>query len=407
MKILLINHYAGAPELGMEFRPYYLAREWQKLGHEVLIVGATYSHLRKKQPHQGCQNIDGINYFWIKTNTYSGNGLKRVWSMILFVVKLLICHKKRIKAFHPDIVIASSTYTLDNFASHRLAKKCHAKYIYEIHDLWPLSPMELGGMSKYHPFIMLMQWAENYAYKHCDAVVSMLPNAKIHCVEHGLNEDKFFYVPNGIVAEDWENQSPIDSEYQIKIQQIKSQFEFLVGYAGGHAISNALDELLEVAKLCKTEAIAFLLIGDGIEKERLKKRIEIERINNVFFFNAVHKNKIPSLLSFMDALYIGWQKQNLYRFGVSPNKIFDYMMAGKPIIQAIEAGNNLVAEADCGFYAEPENVAAIKNVILKLKNLSKEEREKLGNNGKQFVLKEHSYTVLSERFINIMRNLKS
>jgi glycosyltransferase involved in cell wall biosynthesis len=109
----------------------------------------------------------------------------------------------------------------------------------------------------------------------------------------------------------------------------------------------------------------------------------------------------------MDALYIGSKKQDLYRFGVSPNKIFDYMMASKPIIQTIEVGNILVKEADCGFSAPPEDLESITNEIIKLKNLSEPEREKLGKNGKLFVLKEHCYSVLSERFINIMQQLLS
>ena len=85
--------------------------------------------------------------------------------------------------------------------------------------------------------------------------------------------------------------------------------------------------------------------------------------------------------------------------------MFGYMMAGKPIVQAIDAGNNLVEEANCGLYAEPENVEAIKEAILKIKSLSKEEQEKLGENGHAFVLKNHTYQVLSENFINAMKTL--
>ena len=94
MKILLINHYAGSPQLGMEFRPYYMAREWQKSGHEVLIVGATFSHLRKKQPLISDENIDGVHYRWVKVNAYKGNGIGRIVSMFLFVNKLKFQYKR-------------------------------------------------------------------------------------------------------------------------------------------------------------------------------------------------------------------------------------------------------------------------------------------------------------------------
>ena len=88
MNILLINHYAGSPELGMEFRPYYMAKEWVKMGHQVLIVGGSFSHLRKVQPQGEEDLIDGIRYRWVKLNTYKGNGVGRIRSMFSFVSKL-------------------------------------------------------------------------------------------------------------------------------------------------------------------------------------------------------------------------------------------------------------------------------------------------------------------------------
>jgi glycosyltransferase involved in cell wall biosynthesis len=405
MNILIINHYGGSLIHGMEYRPYYFAREWQKMGHKALIVGGTYSHLRKKQPATGFEMIDNVSYFWLKTLKYKDNGLKRFLSMIQFTLKLMLCKKKFLKNFNPDVVIASSTYTIDNFSAKHIAKKYNAKYIYEIHDLWPLSPMELGGMSKYHPFIMLMQWGENFAYKHCDAVVSMLPNAKIHCVEHGLKENKFFYISNGIVEEDWLYSEPLPEMHQNLIQKLKSEGKFLVGFAGAHGIANSLKDIIDAVSELKNENTALILVGTGPEKENLIAYSKQLESNNIFFLDPIDKLAIPNLLKEFDVLYVGLQRQSLFRFGISPNKMFDYMMASKPIIQAIDAGNNLVKEANCGFYAEPENVESIKNVILKLKKMSKEEQEKLGNNGKQFVLKEHSYSVLSERFINIMQKL--
>ena len=100
----------------------------------------------------------------------------------------------------------------------------------------------------------------------------------------------------------------------------------------------------------------------------------------------------------MDVLYIGLQKQSLFRFGISPNKMFDYMMAAKPIIQAIDAGNNLVREADCGIDVEPDNVSEISKAILALKSMSEEERRKLGENGKKFVHLESYLSSVGEAF---------
>ena len=405
MNILLINHYAGSPSLGMEFRPYYMAREWLKLGHQTRIIGASFSHLRKQQPTQKQEIIDGISYSWIDTNTYHGNGIGRIRSMFAFIGKLLLGYKKLLRDFVPDVVIASSTYPLDNYVAYKIARHYKAKMVYEIHDLWPLSPMELGGYSPRHPFIRVMQRAEDFAYHHCDGVVCMLPKAAEHCMEHGLPAEKFHYVPNGIVLEDWEQPETLPEEHKQLIDNLKGEGRFLVGFAGAHGIANSLQAAIEAASTLKDKNIDFILVGTGQEKENLMRFARERGITNVHFLSPVSKFAIPSFLREMDALYIGLQKQSLFRFGISPNKLFDYMMAEKPVIQAIDAGNNIVREADCGIDVEPDNVMSIAGAMEKLSQLSDEERQRMGANGKRFVMENHTYSVLGKRFIDCLEKL--
>lgn len=405
MNILLINHYAGSPEYGMEFRPYYMCREWVKLGHNVLIVGGSQSHLRKQQPSKDHENIDGVDYSWVKLYKYKGNGIGRILSMGMFISKLGMNYKKYLRDFVPDIIIASSTYPLDIYPACRIAKHYKAKLIYEVHDLWPLSPIELGGYSPRHPFIRVMQKAEDDCYKYVDAVVSMLPKSEPHMKERGLVDGKFFCVPNGIVMDDWMNYPALSDPHSSTLDRLHSEGKFVVGFAGAHGIANSLYAAIDAVSGLKKDNVVFVLVGTGPEKERLKVYTKQHQIENVLFLPPVNKMLIPSLLEHMDALYIGLQRQSLFRFGISPNKMFDYMMASKPIIQAIDAGNNLVEEAQCGLYAEPDNIEEIRNSILQLKNMSPEERTRLGQNGKDFVMRNHTYGVLALKFINVMDGL--
>lgn len=401
MNILLINHYAGAPELGMEFRPYYLAREWQKMGHQVLIVGATFSHLRKKQPSKGYQTIDGVNYLWLSTNKYSGNDIGRFVSMLCFVFQLFV-HFSTLKKFNSDVVIASSTYLLDNYPARRIAKASHAEYVYEIHDLWPLSPIELGGMSPHHPFIRIMQRAENFAYKNCDKCVSILPKANAHAVKHGLAPQKFFCVPNGIVESDWKNPMELVGEHADLLKQLHAEHKIIVGFTGAHGVANSLQPLIGAVGMLAEKNIALVLVGTGQEKARLIRYAADQGWTNVYFLPSVGKQMIPSLLKNMDILYVGLRKRALFQFGISPNKIFDYMMASKPILQAIEAGNDLAKDADCGITVEPDNVAKIADAITTLANMAEKDRDRLGQNGHDYVLKYHTYDVLAKQFIDIL-----
>ena len=400
MNILLINHYAGSPEYGMEFRPFYMAKEWVKQGHDVLIVGGSFSHLRKKQPTLSVECIDGIKYRWIKLNEYKGNGVGRIISMFSFVSKLYFNHNKYLDGFRPDIVIASSTYPLDIYPAHKIAEKYKAKLIYEVHDLWPLSPMEIGGYSKYHPFIWIMQQAEDYAYKYCQKVVSLLPNALDHMKEHGLTEDKFVYIPNGFDMNEWENIPPLSKSHADVINELRGDGKFILGYAGGHAKSNALDYLLDAMKLIKNDKIICVLVGKGQEKQRLVERAAEEDIKNVVFLDAIPKKEIPALLNSMDALYIGWENNPLYRFGISPNKLIDYMMSAKPIIHSVNAANDWVKENECGISVEAENKEAIANAIQDMSGWNKKTLEETGDRGLMFVREKLPYPVLAEKFIN-------
>lgn len=405
MNILLINHYAGAPELGMEFRPYYMAREWIKLGHKVLIIGGNYSHLRRVQPKTISMNIDGVTYSWIRGNKYKGNGIGRIMSIFIFISKLYCNYKKYLGDFHPDVVIASSTYPMDIYPAHKIAKHYGAKLIYEVHDLWPLSPMELGGYSKNHPFIRVVQVAEEYCYRNVDAVVSMLPAAELHMKEHGLDEGKFYFLPNGINISEWDNINENDNPYKVEIQQMHDEGYFVLCYAGGHALSNALDILLDALKLLEEKKIKCIMVGNGQEKKRLMERAIVEGISNVIFLNSVPKNKIPALLQSTDALYIGWKKSPLYQYGISPNKLLDYMMAGKPIIHSVNAANDWVKDAKCGISVEAENPKAIATAIEHLCSFSKDSLKKMGFNGRRYVVENHSYEILSKRFADLMTNL--
>ena len=126
MNILLINHYAGSKKHGMEYRPYYLAREWASMGHQVTIVAASFSHLRTTAPAvsgratEDC--IDGIRYLWYRTPAYRGNGAGRVLNMLSFVGKLLRDGRRLARTYRPDAVIASSTYPLDSLPARRIAQ---------------------------------------------------------------------------------------------------------------------------------------------------------------------------------------------------------------------------------------------------------------------------------------------
>ena len=403
MNILLVNHYAGSPALGMEYRPYYLAREWVRSGHRVMIVAASYSHVRARQPPAGDELIDGIAYRWLATPAYRGNGPGRLRNIGSFLRQLWAAAPRLAATFRPDVVIGSSTYPMDCWPAQRIARLAQATLVHEVHDLWPLSPIELSGMSPHHPFALLCQRAEDQAYRDADVVVSMLPKVHQHMAARGLDLHKLHIVPNGIALDDWAAPpAPLRDDLEQLLGTAHAQAETVVGYAGSMGLPNALDTLLDAALLLRDQPVQFVLVGDGHEREGLVRRVAQEGLHKVHFLPSIPKAMVPSFLARIDIAYIGWHRVPIYRFGIAPNKLMDYMMAGCAVLHSVDAGNDPVAEAGCGLTVAPQSADAVAAGVLKLMALGSAPRLAMGQRGRAFVQAHHSYAVLARRFIEAL-----
>jgi glycosyltransferase involved in cell wall biosynthesis len=402
MMIILVNHYAGIGE--MEHRPFYLAREWTRRGHRVLVVAASFSHLRGRNPAVARrvlrERVGDIEYLWIKTPAYSGNGARRAVNVVAFVARLMRLYSELARVYDPDVVIASSTHPLDIYPAFLIARRAGGKLVFEVHDLWPLTLIEIGRVPAWHPFVILMRSAEGFAYRNADRVISILPNAESYMRQRGMAAGKFVYVPNGIDVEEWSNSGPdLPKEHEAAIRQLRAQERFLVAYTGAHGVANALSTVLQSAELLRKERATFVLVGRGPEKPSLLAYAAARRLSNVVFLPPVPKTMIPTLLREMDALYIGLKNEKLFRFGVCPNKLIDYMMAAKPVIQSINASNDMVQEAGCGYSVPSEDPEAVSGAVRAVMAAAPYQREAMGLQGRAFAEARHSYGVLADRVL--------
>lgn len=403
MRIMLIDHYAGSESMGMEFRPYYMAREWAKLGHETTIVAADYTHLRKTNPTVAAdfeeQVIDGIRYVFVKTPEYHGNNAGRGRNILSFVMKLRHGAKELARRYRPDAVIASSTYPLDIYPAAKIARFSHAGLFFEIHDLWPLTPMQMGNLPWWNPVILALQAGENYAYKSADRIISILPDTDKYIRLRGYDAGKFVYVPNGVIppAED----EPEDSGGAPQIEALKSLREqgwFLIGYTGNHSAINALEYFMDASEYLKDEKVKMVLVGNGNHRQALMDRAREKKLTNVLFLDPVPKRSMNRLLGQLDAAYMGLSKSNLFQYGISPNKLFDYMLAAKPVIYAVEASNDPVRDSGCGLSVPVGDSARIAEAVRTLVAMSPAVRDEMGARGRAYVLKNHNYPLLARRF---------
>jgi len=401
--IWIINQYSGSKNHGMNYRSYYIGRELVKLGHHVRLFTGSFSHLLRVLPKMVKskfmeEQIDGIDYVWVKTPHYTGSkSLGRIIGMFQFIFNLFLLKKGKFEK--PDVIIVSSISPLPILNAYYWSKRYKSKLIFEVRDIWPLSLIELGGVSRFHPFVIFLQWIENFAYSKADKVISVLPNALEHMQNHGLSPDKFVHIPNGIDCEEINNKE----KYSDKIPNYNSEGKFLIGYLGTLGIANALDYFIDAAeKLKDNHDISFVLVGQGSEKERLAKKIYDRKLQNIKIYPAVSKEQVQSVLAQFDICYVGWFKHPLYRFGISANKIFDYMLSGKPIIHGSNASNDPIKDAQCGISIPAEDVNALVEAILELKNKPQKEQKRIGEKGIKYVYTNHNYSQLAKKYESIL-----
>lgn len=395
--VWLINQFAGTPESGWGERHFYFSKYWIEQGYKVRIISGSFNHMFKKMPdvpglykHELYDNVD---FFWVRTPKYDPRSVMRFYSMLVFMWRVL---KLPVSILgKPDVVIVSSMPIFPILSGIEFKRKFGAKLIFEIRDIWPLTLQYLGNKSKNHPAVRFIGWFERVGYRRSDCVVSLLPNAQDHIEEVAKRKVDFHYIPNGIDPNQL-SQEPLAEGLRSQIPSDK----FIVGYAGTLGLANALEHLVEASDILKNNMdIFFIVVGDGYLKNKL---IESVRGNsNILFLPKIPKNQVQDVLSYFDVCFVGRNDTPLFKHGVSANKYFDYMLAGKPVLDS----NNLIKDpvelSGCGVIVKPDSATAIVDGILTLKSMSKKDLETLGMKGREYALRFHSIKALSDQYAKL------
>lgn len=414
MNIWYLNHYAIPPNCGTPGRPYVLANSLEALGHDVINVCASEHHLRSRPAIVEDLNrvvlSDGVKYFQVPTRSYVGNGRARLMNMLDY--STAIEHLEALVSLgelpKPDILIPSCVHIFSFSPALKLARRFNAKVIYEVRDIWPLSLVEVAGVSRWHPLILWMHYLEKRAYRRADAVVSLLPKALAHMEKRGLEAKKFYYIPNGISLDEWEGSAEIlPQEHRNVFIKLREQEKMIVLYAGSHGPPNALDQVLDLFELNgNVEApYHFVFIGDGVEKEKLMQRVEQTGLSFISFLPKISKKQVPSAIREADVCFIGWQKKEIYRFGISPNKIGDYFMGRKPVLHAVKAGNDPVADAAAGISVEPYNAFQLDKALRRFCSMSVSDRDVMGRNGYSYAVENLNWLILGKKYAKICEKM--
>lgn len=399
MNILIINHYAGSKTLGMEYRPFYIARELNKMGHNAVIICASHSHLRRINfcCKQTVTQVfeDGVTFCVIKTPKFYDNGSGRAKNTAVFISALFKNAAKLAELYRPDAVIASSTYLFDIFPAMHIARLAGARVYYELHDIWPMSPVYLGKLKRGGAAWQALAVAEKISFNCTNGVISLLEGGALRAREVGADIGKVFYVPNGILPVSKGENSLCCAG--LLLDRLKSDGLFTVVYAGGFAKANDVITLVKASKLMPKN-IAVVIIGRGEEKKRLMHFAKLSGCK-VYFEDYIPKESLTEVLSKAGCLYIGAKNMPVYRYGAAMNKIYDYMLAGRPILNALPYQKNDIIRANCGVSALSENPYSIASAAKKLSEMDKSALDEMGARGLKFVTENRSYKKLAELYL--------
>lgn len=405
--IWIINHYALTPAQGGLSRHFFFARELQKRGYNVRIFTSSMIHNTNKNmisQNEKCffKDVDyeGVYYTYLKSSGYTGNGFSRIKNMLGFAFSIKKIWKKY--SFEdPDLIYSSSPDLFTAWQTEKFAKKHKIPCTVEVRDLWPLSIVEYKGFSNKNPMIMALYSMEKRIYMRANALIFTMAGGKDYIVDKKWNKkidiNKIFNVNNGLDIAEQERQRK-----EVVLDDLDlNDDNFKVIYAGSIRTANSVDLLVKAAEKLTDYPIKFLIYGDGDNRAELERYCLDRELTNVKFKGKVDKKYIPYVCGKASVNFICVKQTGISKYGVSWNKLFDYMNAGKPIISNVAVNYDLIEKYACGYSLAEQTPETTANAILQIYNLPKEEYEKMCQNAKN-AAKDFDYEILTDKLEEAM-----
>jgi len=394
MKFLYIHQYFITPSEPGGTRSYWVSKKLIEHGHQVVVVTASSSIDTIFES----RFIDGIEVNYIKVNyNQSMSIFRRLLSFIRF---MLYSTRFALKLKEIDLVLATSTPLTVGFPALVLKVFKGIPFVFEVRDLWPEVPIQMGGLK--NPIVREMAiWFERIIYKHDQHIVGLSPGM-VDGVTKFQPAHKVSMIPNmAKIDEFWPRERNENLRESLGLR--KSSFKVI--HFGSLGLANDGMSIIRAAELLATDqSIEFVFIGGGSKEDELKGYCLEKRMKNVFFLGKFSMNKTSEIVNFCDVSMVSFKNIPIL-FTNSPNKLFDSMSAGKPII-VNSAGwtKDLVQDAKCGFYVNPQNPEELVSTIKKLQKDS-ELCQEFGKNSRRLAEEKYDKSILCKQYLDLLQTL--
>jgi glycosyltransferase involved in cell wall biosynthesis len=405
LSLWIVNHYADAPDRANGTRHFDLSRRLVARGFEVTIIASGFSHVTGREerlrPFQlfRIERFEGVRFVWLRTIPYRGNGWQRQVNMLSYVATLVVV-QTRLRA--PDTVIGSTVHPFAALGAWMVAKLRGSRFIFEVRDLWPQTLVDLGAMRVGSPGERLLRGIEAFLVRRAAVVITLLPGMRDYLIERGLPSDHVRYIPNGVDLEAFDQVladrqgSPAVEACLGAIDRMGREGRLVFGYVGAFGRVNSVSTIIRAAVLADAQApgrIGVVIVGDGPERSALESLAQ--DVEAVVLTAPVPKRSVPDVLRAIDVGIVHATANPVYRYGISFNKLFEYLAAARPVIFACESGYDPVAIAGAGISLRPDDPQRLADAFVRLADAGPEARARMGAAGRAFVTREHEIARLA------------
>ncbi len=392
--VWILNHYAQEPGGAGGTRHFSLGRHLPGNGWKASVIAASTEHPTGRQRLANGENFrvdihDGVPFLWLRTPPYAGNGTDRIRNMLAYT-RAVLKNENLSRLDPPDVIIGSSVHPLAAWAGRRLARRYGVPFIFEVRDLWPQTLIDMGRLTSRHPLAVGLRWLETSLYKSADRIIVLLPKAGDYIEPLGIPRDKIIWIPNGA-----------DLDLFVPREAPGPSDTFTLMYFGAHGGANGLETVLQAMQIVggdpANNRIVLRLIGDGPLKPSLITIARELELKNVRFEEPVPKNRIPEVAAEADAFVFNLIDAPVFRYGISSNKLFDFMAAQRPVLFCSASANNPIAETGAGITVPPGNPEALAAAIVEMASLPAARRREMGEAGRRYLENSHSMNLLATR----------
>jgi len=389
----------------MATRPFEIARRLAELDYEITIFASNFGHytlrpLHPMAPRLWCsESVLGVKFVWLWTLPYKGNGAARVANMLSFSVVAFFAALFRRQ--RPDIVVGVTTHPFAGLTGWLLAQVTGARFFYEVTDLWPQTLVDFGRLRERSIATRLLRRIERFLYDRAERIIMLWRDTAEYVRSIGADASKIAWIPHGVELDRYKDLAPYDGV---------ARTPFTLVFLGGFNSANAIGTMIDAAEYLLrigADGIRLELVGAGIEKRHWMSEVERRGLSNVAFPEPVPKTRIVAAMTSADAFIYGLQDVPLYRYGITLNKLQDYLAAGRPIVFYGWSSYDPVREAGAGIAVRAADPVALGDAIVQLTRFSPEERMTMGQNGRQWLLTHHLIPDLARRYDDLFRQVPS